>query len=317
MLQFALPVFGLILAGYVAGKTPIMPASAVVGLSNFAVYAAVPSLMFRTLSRGGVAQSLDPWVMTAYYGGCAILMVLSYLIARRVLKLAADASGVFMMGGAYGNVVLLGIPLTYTLYGESGLVAISKIIAAHTPVLIPTATLMVQLGRGDRGDGASGAQAAVRALVATLKAMARNPIIIAIFSGLACSLFDLSLPKPIDRVLEMLAGAAIPAALFALGAGQAGYRVIGEKSEMAALTLLKLVLHPLAVWVLAGPVLGLGAEAVGVAVLCAAMPVGINVYLLGRQYDVYVEGAGSAMIVSTAVSVVTVTALMEMLGRHP
>ena len=58
MIEFALPVFGLILAGYAAGKTPIMPATAVVGLSNFAVYAAVPSLMFRTLARGGVAQSL-------------------------------------------------------------------------------------------------------------------------------------------------------------------------------------------------------------------------------------------------------------------
>ena len=66
---------------------------------------------------------------------------------------------------------------------------------------------------------------------------------------------------------------------------------------------------------LAGPVMGLSAEAVGVAVLAAAMPVGVNVYLLARQYNVYIEGAGSAMIVSTAVSVVTVTALMELLGR--
>lgn len=315
MLQFALPVFGLILAGYLAGKTPIMPASAVVGLSNFAVYAAVPSLMFRTLSRGGVAQSLDPWVMLSYYGGCAVVMALSYVVARRLLKLAADACGVFVMGGSYGNVVLLGIPLTYTLYGDAGLIAISKIIAAHTPILIPAATLIVEMGRQDRPGGKSGPREAARALVATLKAMARNPIVTAIFAGLAFSLFGWSLPKPVDRVLEMLAGAAIPAALFALGAGQAGYRVIGEPREMAAMAAIKLLMHPLAVWVLAGPVMGLAPEAVGVAVLTAAMPVGVNVYLLARQYNVYIEGAGSAMIVSTAISVVTVTALMELIAR--
>jgi len=314
MLEFSLPVFALILAGYLAGKTPIMPAAAVLGLSNFAVYAAVPSLMFRTLSRGGLAQSLDPWVILAYYGGCAVVMAASYLTARRLLRLPADASGVFVLGGSYGNVVLLGIPLTFTLYGDAGLIAISKIIAAHTPILIPTATLLVVIGRADRG-GETGAQAALGALGTTLKAMARNPIMIAIFAGLLFSALGLGVPRIVDRVLEMLASAAIPAALFALGAGQAGYRVIGEPGEMAAMTAIKLLLHPLAVWILAGPVLGLQPEMVGVATLAAAMPVGINVYLLARQYDVYIEGAGSAMIVSTAASVATVTILMTLLGR--
>ncbi|MCC6466745.1 MAG: AEC family transporter [Alphaproteobacteria bacterium] len=312
MIEFALPVFGLILAGYAAGKTPIMPAAAVVGLSNFAVYAAVPSLMFRTLSRGGVAQSLDPWVIAAYYGGCAVAMLAAYLAARRALGLPADVSGVFAMGGAYGNVVLLGIPLVYTIYGDAGLVAISKIIAAHTPILIPLATLLVVIGKA--GTGQTGGAAALQALATTLKAMARNPIMIAIFAGLACSLFGLALPRMFDRVLEMLAGAAIPAALFALGAGQAGYRIVGEPREMAAMAAIKLVLHPAAVWFLASSVLGLSAETVGVATLAAAMPVGINVYLLGRQYDCYVEGAGSAMIVSTLLSVATVTLLMGALA---
>lgn len=315
MIEFALPVFGLILAGYAAGKTPVMPAQAVVGLSNFAIYAAVPSLMFRTLSRAGVAQSLDAAVLMAYYGGAGAAMAAAYLAARRVLRLPADASGVYALGGAYGNVVLLGIPLAYMLYGDAGLVAIGKIIAAHTPILIPVATLLVVGGRAQGGD--SGGRAALGALAATLKAMARNPIMIAIVAGLFCSLFGLRPPRMLDRMLEMLAGAAIPAALFALGAGQAGYRVAGEARELAVMTAIKLLLHPLAVWVLAAPVLGLPAETVSVATLAAAMPVGVNVYLLGRQYDCYVAGAGSAMIVSTLASVATVTVLMAALAPTP
>lgn len=316
MLQFALPVFALILAGYVAGKTPIMPAQAVVGLSNFAIYAAVPSLMFRTLSRGGVAQSLDPWVLAAYYGGCALVMTLSYLAARYLLRLKPDEVGVFVLGGSYGNVVLLGIPLAYTLYGDAGLVAISKIIAAHTPILIPAATLLVQFGRHERGESdAEGGRATLKALVATLKAMVRNPIMIAIFSGLFFSLMGWSLPRVIDRVLEMLQGAAIPAALFALGAGQAGYRIVGNPSEMAAMAFIKLIVHPAAVWFLAAVVLDLPPLTVGIATLAASMPVGINVYILARQYNCYLEGAGSAMIVSTAIAVATVTGLMTMLGK--
>jgi hypothetical protein len=313
MLDLALPVFGLILAGYLAGRTPLMPAQAVVGLGNFAIYAAVPALLFRTLSRGGVAQSLDPAVILAYYGGCAVALAAAYAAARRLLGLAADACGVYALGGAYGNVVLLGIPLSYTLYGEAGLLGISKIIAVHTPILIPLATLLVVAGKADAR--ATVGRAALGALATTLKAMARNPVMIAIFAGLGFGLLGLSPPRMADRMLEMLAGAAIPAALFALGAGQAGYRLAVNLKELAAVSAIKLALHPLAVWVLAAPVLDLPAETVGVAVLTAAMPVGINVYLLGRQYDCYVAGAGSAMIASTLLSVATVTALMGALPR--
>lgn len=309
MLDVVLPVFGLILAGYVAGKTPLFLPAALAGLDRFVLYAAVPSLLFRTLAKSGVARAIEPGILLAYFGGCFAAMAVAYVVGRRVLRLKADASGIFAMGGTFGNTVLMGIPLIYTIYGERGLVVMSNITAFHSALLFPLATLLVSAGRADA------AVSALKALQATLRSMLLNPIIIAIVLGLLAGLAGFVPPGPLDRILEMLGLAAIPAALFALGAGQAHYRAAGDIGEMAAVSAIKLLLHPLLVWLLAGPMLGLEPATAGTVVLAAAMPVGINVYLMARQHDCHVASAASAMIVTTALSLLTVGVLLGWLPR--
>lgn len=273
------------------------------------LYAAVPSLLFRTLSRSGAARAFEPGILAAYFGGCFIVLAVAYVVGRRLVGLKADESGIFAMGGTYGNTVLMGIPLIFTLYGDRGLVVMSNITAFHSALIFPLATLLVEWGRADA------AASAMKALRTTLKTMIYNPIIIAIALGLLAGLVDLPLPRPVDRILEMLGLAAIPAALFALGAGQAHYRVVGDASEMAAVSIIKLIVHPLIAWLLAGPLLGLDPATLGTVVLAAAMPVGVNVYLMARQHDCHVAASGSAMIVTTALSLLTVSALIGWLPR--
>lgn len=313
MLSVVLPVFGLILMGYAAGKTPIMRPPAVAGLSNYVLYAAIPSLLFRTLSRTHLAEALDPGAIAAYFGGGLSVMALAFLTARRGLGLKGDAAGVFAMGGVYGNTVLMGIPLVFTLYGDRGLLIFSNCMVLNSPLFMPLTTLLVVASRAGGEGGASPLAAALASARATVAALARNPIMIAIALGLSASLLGLQPPKPVDRVLEMLAASAIPAALFALGAGQSGMDVKGDWREIAAMSAFKLLLHPLAVWLIAARVLALPEDVTGVLVLLAAMPVGINVYLLARQYDCGMAASGTAMIASTALSLITVGALIALL----
>lgn len=309
MLNVVLPVFGLILAGYAAGKTPIMRPAAAAGLSNYVLYAAVPALLFRTLSRTHLAEALDPGAIAAYFGGGLLVMAASYTAARRGLGLKGDQAGVFAMGGVYGNTVLMGIPLVFTLYGDRGLLIFSNCMVLNSPLFMPLTTLLIVASRAGAG-GASPLKAALGSARETVAALARNPIMIAIALGLVASLLGWQPPKPVDRVLEMLAASAIPAALFALGAGQAGMEVKGDWREIAAMSAFKLLLHPLLVWLIAAWVLALPRDVTGVLVLLAAMPVGINVYLLARLYDCGVASSGTAMIVSTALSLATIGALL-------
>ncbi len=315
MLDVILPVFGLILIGYVAGKTPVMRPPAVAGLSNYVLYAAIPSLLFRTLSRTNLSEALDPGAIAAYFGGGLAVMALAFLTARRALGLKGDAAGVFAMGGIYGNTVMMGIPLVFTLYGERGLLVFSNCMVLNSPLFIPLTTLLVVASRASAGgkDGVSPVAAALASVRETVGALVRNPIMIAMALGLTASMLGFRPPKPVDRVMEMLAATAIPAALFALGAGQAGMDVRGDWREIAGMSAFKLLLHPLAVWLIAAHALALPADVTGVLVLLAAMPVGINVYLLARQYDCGVAPSGAAMIVSTALSLGTVGALIALL----
>ena len=123
------------------------------------------------------------------------------------------------------------------------------------------------------------------------------------------------LEGPFGETLDLLGTSAIPCALFALGASLAGYPLRGALAPAAVLTVLKLVVHPLLVWVLAVPVLGLEGLSVSVAVVLAGMPTAVNAYLFGARYDASAEVAARTVFLSSACSAVTIAVLLALLGR--
>jgi len=99
----------------------------------------------------------------------------------------------------------------------------------------------------------------------------------------------------------------VPCSLFALGASLAGYPLTGDVPPALLLSGLKLVAHPVLVWILAVPVLGLEGIWVQVAVTMAAMPSGINVYLFGARYNAAPGVAARTVFLTTALSLVTLS----------
>ena len=108
----------------------------------------------------------------------------------------------------------------------------------------------------------------------------------------------------------LLGAAAGPCALFAMGASLATYPLTANVLSTLPLVALKLVVHPLLVWVLAVPVLGLEGVWVPVAVLMASMPTGINVYLVATRYEAGTTVAARTIFLSTAISVLTISAAL-------
>jgi predicted permease len=120
----------------------------------------------------------------------------------------------------------------------------------------------------------------------------------------------LTIPGPVDRIAEMMGAAAVPCALFALGASLAGYPLAGDVPPALALTAFKLVVHPALVWLVAVPILGLEGIWVPVAVTMAAMPSGINVYLFGARYNAAPGVAARTVLLSTVFSIGTISVLL-------
>lgn len=315
VLSIVLPVFGVILAGYLVARTRLFDEAAVRGLSAFVFWIAIPALLFRTLARGAVDQGADFSIAYAYFLACLLQFLLTLALGRLAFGRTGVEAALMAMGAVFSNTVMLGIPLIYTAFGEAGVAAIMLIIAFHSTILIPMATIAVEIARGTAGEGAGGGMAAI--LPKTLGSLLRNPVVLALAAGLVWSLAGLPLPGLLDRFLDLLGRGAVPCALFALGATMAGYRIAGDLKDSVAITALKLGLHPLLVWLLATEVFAVSPLHTAVATIVAALPVGVNVFILARAYDTYVRRSASAVLISTALSVLTTGLVLAQFAPGP
>jgi malonate transporter len=245
LISIILPVFGLILIGYIAGHTSILPAVAVRGIANATTYLMIPVLLFRSMVGDGTAPTMEPGIVISYFSGCLIILILAVASGRLLFRMRLDQLGVFGLAAMYSNAVLLGLPLVQTAFGPGGVILQTKIIAFHSLILLPVTTMLIALGRGQKGE--------LRKIIGpALKDTVSNPIIIGLVSGLVWSFTGLGIWEPLDRMTAMLSAAASPTALIALGAAQAqsSLRIGSELLEAMTVALLKLALHPLIVWFL-------------------------------------------------------------------
>ena len=93
-----------------------------------------------------------------------------------------------------------------------------------------------------------------------------------------------------------------------------GYPLTGQIGPASVLAVLKLILHPILAWVIAVPILGLGAPWAPVVVVIAGMPSGAMVYLFGARYQTASDVAAGTVVVASAASVVTLSILLVLLG---
>jgi hypothetical protein len=212
------------------------------------------------------------------------------------------------LGACFSNGVGLGIPLVLQAYGEAGLTPFLMITALHSLILLSLAALLVELDR-------PGSHIANR-LAASFLAMIRHPILIAIAAGMAWGAIagatGVTLPDFVERMLQLLGDSAAPCALVGLGASLAAIRLTGDLAQTLTMTVLKLLVAPALVFAMTQLIFGLPPLWVAVATLYAALPTGANVYLFAQRYGVYVARSTSVVLVSTALSILTLTALLAL-----
>lgn len=293
------PVFALIALGYVAARLRWVDQSGFKALTLFVFAIAAPALLF---SGGTRPHAGGGGAAVAQIGGAVILYFATLLFARRVLRQSAAEAAVFALSCVFGNSVMMGVPLIVAAYGEAGVPPMLAILALQTVTLLGLGTVMTELGLN--------AAAPWRHLLrASVAGVARNPVIIAVVAALAWSTLGLPVPGVLRRTLDFLGAAAPPLALFCLGGGLFGMAVAGMWRETLAIVVAKLLLLPVLVWSIA-QALGLAPIETAVAVTIAALPTGANAFILARRYATGADRSGSAVVVSTALSVVTLAWLI-------
>ena len=298
-LAIVLPLFALILCGYAFARGGVIGADGIKGIGAFVFNLAVPALLFRSMATGLPQGGAPLGVVYTYYLGGAILFALSMVIGRFVLGLDLVKQALMAITAVFSNSVLIGIPLVFTAFGKDGQIAVLLITSLHSAIFVTLATVLVEIGRGKGADP-----------LTMLGAIFGNPLLLAVLAGGAWALLGWTIPAPVDTFTRLLAGAAAPSALFALGATLAAFRVAGDMRDIAVIGALKLIVHPLIVWLLATQVFALGPTETAVAVIIAALPSGVNPFILAQRYETYVQRAASSVLITTALSVITAALLL-------
>ena len=301
------PLFFLVLLGYVLSRAG-WPRTASDALTRFVFSVAIPTLLFRLMSDFSRLPRVDARLLVAFFGGCLLVYGAGRLVGASLFRMDGVAQSVFAMGGIFSNNVLLGIPLAKVTLGEGALPAVSLVLVFNSLVLWTLVTVSVEWARHrDLSLGGIGR---------TTKGVVTNPVVASILTGTAFGFLDVPLPAMIDQTLLMISQAAVPLSLIALGMGLAEFGVSSGWRESAAIATLKLLLQPLAVYVLAR-LLALPPIETAAVVMLGALPVGANVYLMSRQFGVLAGAIASSIVLTTALAALTTPLTLTLIGSVP
>jgi predicted permease len=297
----ALPLFSLILIGYLAQRLSGWPSSVLDGLTRFVFTLAIPAMLFRLMSRSHNLPPVDSRLLIAFFGGCLIVFVIGRLVSWKIFALDGASQSVFALGGIFSNNVMLGLPLTQLALGDAAVPSVALVVVFNALTLWTLVTISVEWARYG--------SLSMRGFGRTLKGVFTNPVVIGILSGSLVGLTGQSLPAAIDAPIAMLGEAASPISLIVLGMGLAQYGIREGIAISATVSAIKLIVQPLVVWILAW-LIGLPKMETQAVVLLASMSIGANVYLMSCQFKVLEGPTASALVLSTlAASVTTPLAL--------
>ncbi len=302
VLSLALPFFGLILLGYVCGKLIELPEAGLAWMNAFIIYVALPALFFNLVHVTPVAE-LANWRFILITTACTgMAFGLAFVIGLFSSGKVEDAT-IQGVAGGYSNVGYMGPGLTLATFGPASVVPTALIFVFDSTFFFTIVPVMMALAGSQKANFA-----ATAGLI--LKRVLTHPFNIATAAGVAAAALHFHPPAAAAKMLTILQGAAAPCALFVMGVTVALRPLKGISPEMPLLLFLKLIVHPLAVWFCLSWLGHFDPVWTYTAVLMAALPPALNVFVMANQYGVYVQRASGLILIGTIVSVVTVTGLL-------
>ena len=306
--ELALPLYLLILIGYLLARFSKWPKAVPEALSRFVFVIAIPSMLFALTSDLSRLPPLDVRVLLAYFGGCLGVYVAARLVALRLFRQDGVEQTVFGMGAIYGNTVMLGLPIAKAAIGEAAVPSLAMVLVTNALVMWTLATVSVEWARGGNFTW--------RGMLLTLRSVVANPVVLSILLGSAWSLTGLAMPSPVVSTLHLLGQSAVPLALVTAGFGLAAYQIREGLGVATAITAFKLIALPLLVWIVAR-ITGLPALETQVVVLLSSIALGVNGYLMAREFNALQGPIGTALLLSTIGSAVTVPVVLLLTGAGP
>ena len=306
VLAAVLPVFGLVACGYLAGRAGLVTQASSAALNQFVYAFALPAMLFIAVYRGSLEEILSGAflfaVILATLATAAAGFALSYFVAGA----PPAESTLRALNASFANTGYLGIPLVTVAYGERAALPAALATVATNIVSFALAIVLLELFvRPQRG----GVRRA-------LSGVARSPLIWPIALAVALVAFQVKIGLPVERFATLLAAAAGPCALFAIGLFVSQLSIRAGAAASWQTSVLKLVLHPILMALFAYLVLPVDPFWAKIAVVCASLPLGATAFVLAQRYQLLEAETSTGAVISTLVSVLTVSLVMALLANR-
>lgn len=288
------PVFVLIAIGYGLRKSGFLPDAAWRPIEKLSINLLYPGFLIPAIWRADLSgASAGP------AGGAAVLSVILVaalaLAAKPLIRADGPAYTSIFQGVIRWNSFVF-LPVVQSLFDADGLAVAAVMIACIIPVTnIACVAVLARWGADQRGVSP----------VALLKAMLRNPILMACLIGLALNFAKVPGFPVLDRILDLLGDAALPMGLIVAGAGLSFAEVMRRRTTVFWVSVVKLLVMPFLMWGICRAIGG-DALAQSLALLCGATPGAAASYMLARQMG------GDAPLMAGVIALTTVGGAITM-----
>lgn len=302
IIALVLPFFGMIFLGSLVAWLTKQPLEALGWMNTFILYLALPALFFQLLARTPF-EELTNWTfilgaVAATYIVFALMFAISWIGDRNI-----PDSTIKALAASYGNIGYMGPGLALLAFGEQAAVPVALIFAFENAVHFAVAPFMMAVA-GERKESWW------QLVKGVTTKIVYHPFIIATAIGVLAAWLQWRPPVALDTMLDYLARAAAPCALFVMGVTIALRPLKRVPGELLPIAVLKLIVHPLICYAILTAIGDFPPVWIYTAMLLAALPTATNVFVIAQQYGVWVQRASASVLVTTIVSIATVTAIL-------
>ena len=309
ILALTIPFFGIILLGSLTRLKGWFSAADGRMISRYVFFVVLPPFMFVAITARPLNDIFVPEFTLRYELVTLTMFFVAFMIGRFILNLKRNEASLFSLNACYPNYGYIGVPLALLAFGEDAAVPMAVILVVNNMVLV----FLIALFTRDTENSASGDM-----FLKTFVSLLKNPLLMSVVVAIAFSASGLSMPAMPALFMNLLAGAAAPTALFALGIALVGQPVRAAWGELTALTLFKLFVHPLMMALVFLSVPAVGPEPfdplwIKIALMFSCLPIAANVFNLAEFYGAYSGRTATSIMLTTLMASISVPTIMYLI----
>ncbi|MFP7486454.1 AEC family transporter [Priestia filamentosa] len=305
-----LPVFFVILVGYLAGYFKFLSADNAKGLTTFVTKFALPAHLFVgivTTSRDKLLEELPFFIVmtVGMLGFFLIVMIVSSFFFKKNLT----RSAIYGLNSTQPSFAFIGIPVLGGIFGAAAVtvpIAITGIVV--NAFLIPAATLI-----GAVGNNKSGNEKLSTIIGRSLKKGISSPLAFVPFIALILAIFGVHFSGTFTGMFDMIGDTVSGVALFAIGA-TVGIKKFSLNTKAIGISFLKIVIHPLFMLAVA-LIFGLSNSEAIMAVLLVSFSCSSVAVMVSAEFKELEKETASAFVISTIFSLLTIPLFIALLSR--